>query len=347
MSNLFKAVIAFFALFASAHAEEISYITHFAAPPDAGQYWNPQEPGNGYGIDIDSKGNVFVQWFTYRADGVPVWYTMSGKIERAPEQMLVFAKVPACTNVPFLERCLGDKVRFFKTGVLARVTSPVYAVANGACPTCPPRFPDVSQSALGPATIEWVGNRAAVLTFQGRSVAIQRQDIATPMRDLVANKNFTGSSSRSIFQFGAPPAQISSLTARFVPATLITGVSSVAVNGVPTLNLSALNLNAPTTRLYAGTITYDIPVSVVGSDPEAEKVIVIDEKNNRAYLLFGTTPLGGFEFKVSSYGELFIYGDRMICWQRSANTNPALGISYGSNEWIFKPVLPGIELNTL
>ena len=75
----YKFLLAIFALFltASAHAAV------FAAPPEAGQYWNPQEPGNGYGIDIDSNGSVFVQWFTYRTDGVPVWYALSGNIERA------------------------------------------------------------------------------------------------------------------------------------------------------------------------------------------------------------------------------------------------------------------------
>ena len=66
-----KLLLAIFILFvaASAHAA-VSLNATFAAPPDAGQYWNPQEPGNGYGIDIDSNGNVFVQWFTYRNAGL-------------------------------------------------------------------------------------------------------------------------------------------------------------------------------------------------------------------------------------------------------------------------------------
>ena len=68
-----KFLLVIFTLFvtASAHAAVFLNAT-FAAPPEAGQYWNPQEPGNGYGIDIDSNGSVFVQWFTYRTDGVPV-----------------------------------------------------------------------------------------------------------------------------------------------------------------------------------------------------------------------------------------------------------------------------------
>ena len=347
MPNLIRFLFVSFLFVTSFAHAGLAYNSVYAAPPDAGQYWNPQEPGNGYGIDIDSKGNVFVQWFTYRADGVPVWYTMSGTIERAPAQTLGrFGQVPACTTVPFLERCLGDKIRFFKTGVLARVTSPVYAVVNGACPTCPPRFPDVSQSALGPATIEWVGNRAAVLTFQGRSISIQRQDIATPMRELIANKSFTGfinsvgtaAGSSQILNYSYP------VTARFFASTGITGISSVSVKGVPTLNLSSLNIQAPTSFIYASSFVNN---GILELPAETDRLVVVDEKNNRAYILNGTIYFGSFEFKVNSYCELFIYDDRMVCWKRSPFTNSEVqetGIPLASFEMILEPVTPAAQV---
>ena len=336
-----KFLLAIFTLFviASAHAE-VLLSASFAAPPDAGQYWNPQEPGNGYGIDIDSNGNVFVQWFTYRNDGVPVWYTMSGTLERAGPQTIGSSGtfngvIPSCIGVPFSDRCLGDKIRFLKTGVLARVSSPVYAVVNGACPTCPPRFPDVSQSPLGPATIEWFGSRAAVLTFQGRSVSIQRQDIATPTSALVANIDFKG--------VIAKPASIGGgdyfypITARFSRDTRITNVSSATINGVPSFDLSALNLNVPTTTLFLGNVVF-LPPGGALTNIET-RVIAIDEKNNRAYLLLGRTQQAsdfiGTDFIVTSYGELFIYGDRLICWQRRQFIQES-GVPLAVEDWKFE-----------
>lgn len=336
-------LLAIFTLFsaASAHAA-LTFSAAFAAPPDAGQYWNPQEPGNGYGIDIDSTGAVFVQWFTYRVDGVPVWYTMSANIERAGPQTIGFTQVPACTTVPFSERCLGDKIRFLKTGVLARVTSPVYAVVNGACPTCPPRFPDVSQSPLGPATIEWFSSRAAVLTFQGRSVSIQRQDIATPPSSLVSNINFKGILARRVRTGITLADNFLSFTARFSRATLITSVSSSTVNGKPAFDLSALNLNASTTQLFLGNIVYPAGITIIN---DTDKVIAVDEKNNRAYLLLGKTQLGTFDFQVMSYGELFIYGDRLISWPREPfnQESQALGIPVASSEWKFERTLSALD----
>ena len=338
-----KALLTIFTLFVTAYAH--ANTAAFAAPPEAGQYWNPQEPGNGYGIDIDSNGSVFVQWFTYRNDGVPVWYTMSGTIERAGPQTIASlgtfnGVIPSCIGVPFSDRCLGDKIRFIKTGVLARVTSPVYAVVNGACPTCPPRFPDVSQSPLGPATIEWVGNRAAVLTFQGRSVSIQRQDIATPPSTLVANINFKGvRAARTLVGINFVDYFVP-FTARFSKATLITSFSSTVVNGKPAFDLSSLNLNAPTTQLFLGNIVYPT-ITIVG---DTDKVIAVDEKNNRAYLLMGGTQLGSFNFQVSSYGELFIYGDRLISWPREAfdQQSQALGVPYAVYDWKFERTPPNV-----
>lgn len=333
-------------LFVTAAHAAVRLNATFAAPPDAGQYWNPQEPGNGYGIDIDSNGAVFVQWFTFRNDGVAVWYTMSGTLERAGPQTIGSSGtfngvIPSCIGVPFSDRCLGDKIRFIKTGVLARVTSPVYAVVNGACPTCPPRFPDVSQSPLGPATIVWVGSRAAVLTFQGRSVSIQRQDIATPTSALVANIDFKG--------VLAQPASTGGdyffpVTARFSRDIRITNVRSATINGVPSLDLSALNLNVATTPLFLGNVVFAAPSGALTNSET--RVIAIDEKNNRAYLLLGRTQQAadfiGTDFIVSSYGEVFIYGDRLICWERRQFI-PELGIPLYIEEWKFERPLRAFD----
>lgn len=303
-----------------------NFIDAFAAPPDAGQYWNPNEPGNGYSVDIDPNGNVFVQWFTYRADGVPVWYTMIGKIERAPAQTFAGVTVPACTNVPMYDRCLGDKLRFLTTGVLARVTSPVYAVVNGACPTCPPRFPDVSESPLGPATVEWFGNRSAVLTFQGKSVAIQRQDIATPVSLLVDGVKFDAVSVNPSTLSFPPQPFTNKYTAQFVAAPQIKSVTTSSG-----YDLSGLNLTASTTKFYLGQFV----ANDGGVVPGPAQLIVLDTAKNRAYLLLGST-IFGTEFSVTSYGELFIYADYMVSWTRQTITD--LGVPRATLEWKFNRV---------
>lgn len=126
-------------------------------------------------------------------------------------------------------------------------------------------------------------------------------------------------------------------TARFSRDTRITNVSSDNFNGKPLFDLSALNLNVATTPLFLGNVVFGPPNTILNS---TTKVIAIDEKNNKAYLLKGrmqpSADFIGTDFKVSEYGELFIYGDRLISWQQRRQFFPELGIPQSSEEWKFE-----------
>jgi|SRR5690606_18092996 len=45
-----------------------------AFTPESGHYWDPDEPGTGYTIEIQDN-NVFATFYVYDDDGFPVWYT--------------------------------------------------------------------------------------------------------------------------------------------------------------------------------------------------------------------------------------------------------------------------------
>lgn len=50
------------------------------APPLSGWYWNPNEPGRGWNIEIRGS-TLFMAGFLYGDDGEPVWYTASGELD--------------------------------------------------------------------------------------------------------------------------------------------------------------------------------------------------------------------------------------------------------------------------
>ena len=48
--------------------------------PQTGLWWNPNEPGTGYGIDY-KHGTLVVTVFTYKANGEPQWYLAAGPMD--------------------------------------------------------------------------------------------------------------------------------------------------------------------------------------------------------------------------------------------------------------------------
>ncbi|KAA3638647.1 MAG: hypothetical protein DWP95_12165 [Proteobacteria bacterium] len=48
-----------------------------AFTPESGQYWDPEEPGSGYAIEIQDN-YLFITFYVYDEDGFPVWYTSEG-----------------------------------------------------------------------------------------------------------------------------------------------------------------------------------------------------------------------------------------------------------------------------
>lgn len=51
-----------------------------AFTPESGQYWDPDEPGSGYAIEIQDN-YLFVTFYVYDEDGFPIWYTSEGFLD--------------------------------------------------------------------------------------------------------------------------------------------------------------------------------------------------------------------------------------------------------------------------
>ena len=49
--------------------------------PQNGWWWNPNAPGWGFSLEVNSNNSIFSGQFTYKADGSPIWYVGSGVFE--------------------------------------------------------------------------------------------------------------------------------------------------------------------------------------------------------------------------------------------------------------------------
>jgi hypothetical protein len=120
----------------------VSGLVHGAAPvtlggPTTGLWWNPNEAGRGYNIDIQDNTMV-VTTFIYQQNGAPIWYLSSGTFDES-------------------------------TGVF---NSSYDAFSGGQCFGCVYTFPTVYSGAGGPMTIAFHNNVTATLYYPGGSMNI-------------------------------------------------------------------------------------------------------------------------------------------------------------------------------
>src|SRR5690349_6710912 len=54
------------------------------SPIRLGLWWDPAASGTGFEM-FSAAGDQVLVWYTYRADGTPVWYTASGRFDAAGE----------------------------------------------------------------------------------------------------------------------------------------------------------------------------------------------------------------------------------------------------------------------
>lgn len=69
-------------LAASATARAAAPLVAERSPIRPGLWWDPARAGSGFDIHV-APGQVFAVWYTYRADGTPVWYTAQGPMDAA------------------------------------------------------------------------------------------------------------------------------------------------------------------------------------------------------------------------------------------------------------------------
>lgn len=107
----------------AAHAADSSFETRTGHPlPQAGVYFDPQQPGTGLVMDVGLEGTVVAAFGTYDAQGEPVFYTLQGVLRR-------------------------DNLPAGQPGVVGRVRSPLYRSTGGQCLGCP-----WQPASIGPAT---------------------------------------------------------------------------------------------------------------------------------------------------------------------------------------------------
>jgi hypothetical protein len=107
--------------------------------PATGLWYNIQNPGRGYGIDIQGD-LMIVKTYIYETSGDPIWYLSSGTYNHA-------------TSV---------------------FTSTYDSYSNGQCFGCPWHQPTVQVGAAGPITITFHTNQTATLSYPGGTTEITK-----------------------------------------------------------------------------------------------------------------------------------------------------------------------------
>ena len=115
--------------------------------PTMGLWYNPQESGRGYDIDLQGDTMV-VTTYIYEESGDPIWYLSSGTYNH-------------------------------DTGVFQ---STYDSYSGGQCFGCPYQAPTVQSGAAGPITIVFHTNQTATLTYPGGSTQITKYMYGFPTR---------------------------------------------------------------------------------------------------------------------------------------------------------------------
>ena len=262
--------------------------------PVQGMWWNETRAGSGYNLAIDEKGYIVLSWLTYRVDGTPTFYVMSGQF------------VTPCGNSTAVSNgCLAQKLEWSRTGIIGRLTSPIYEATNGACPTCEYRRNSVLTSALGTGEVVFYGNRVADLKFLDKVVRIYPQPLIATIDDQLKG-DWTGK-------------VIGSLTYRFVRAADLDGKMRQEPD--------------------PGRLDYIYVPSTIPNESRIYRVfynqgfrdgLLAVEPNGRIYWLRqrGIDISFALEIQYQAVDEVFLDGNRMVRWDKNAY-RPRTGSTVG------------------
>ncbi len=117
----------------------------FAAPsraftPESGWWWNPDEPGYGFSIEIQDNF-IFMVAFAYDADGAPTWYAAEGLMANS-----------------------------------GLFTAPLYHREDGPCVGCPYQTPGPTFAVGATIRVDFTSQTTARLTWGGRQIDVERHD---------------------------------------------------------------------------------------------------------------------------------------------------------------------------
>jgi hypothetical protein len=116
--------------------------------PATGLWYNPQESGRGFGIDIQGETMIVTTYIYETTGGDPIWYLSSGPYNH-------------------------------ETGVFQ---STYDSYINGQCFGCPWHQPTVQVGAAGPIIIVFHTNQTATLSFDGGTTEIVKYNYAFPSK---------------------------------------------------------------------------------------------------------------------------------------------------------------------
>lgn len=108
-----------------------------AVLPDGGWYWNPNEGGRGFNIEIQNNV-LFMSAFVYDAAGKPIWLVSGGTMATATTY-------------------LGE----------------VYQTSGGQCMGCP--YQPAAKTLYGTGSVSFTGPTTATITINGNAMSVQRQ----------------------------------------------------------------------------------------------------------------------------------------------------------------------------
>jgi len=137
-----------------------------AVLPDSGWYWNPNEPGRGFTVEIQND-TLFLSAYIYNAQRNPIFLVSGGAMS-------------------------SDTT----------YAGSVYQTSNGQCPGCP--YQGYSETYYGPGSVVFTGPKTAVITINGFVYSVQRQqfaiDFTNPATPLLGEWAFvTGQTSLPIY----------------------------------------------------------------------------------------------------------------------------------------------------
>lgn len=157
--RIVRLVAGLFLLVLTPWAQALETITKLV--PVEGPWVAPNVPNTAWFFEVDEQDYGFVAWYTYEPDGSATFLTLQGTLTYTSE----------------LERR--------DSGVIARLSSPIFTARNGACPTCEPRPADIAPSDLGNGEFVWTSARRGSIRYAGRTVALQAFELTWPeMRQL-------------------------------------------------------------------------------------------------------------------------------------------------------------------
>ena len=270
--------------------------------PVQGIWWNETRSGSGYNLAIDEKGFIFLTWFSYRTDGTPTFYVMSGQF------------VTPCGNATAVSKgCLAQKQEWSRTGIIGRLNSPIYETANGACPTCVYRPNTTAISALGDGEVVFYGNRVADLKFGTTTTRIYPQPLIATIDDQLKGR-WVGKVATSGFN-----NEVVTISDTEFPQIIRASELDGLLRPAPDKNL-------PNQTYEPIVLSNRAKVFRSGSGFFAV------EPNGRIYFV-GRSGSGGSEREYEGGREIFIDGNRMVMWTKDfyrANFgNPLFGNGVG------------------